>query len=359
MPKSEFRTVIVGLGSLTRAMVPLLEPLRWFKPVALVDVRQEALSQIGSHLGIGSDGQYTDLDKALADLKPELTIVNSPPRFHYEQTKKALLGGSNVLVAKPLATSFEDAVELVNLAEACGLKLTVGQQMRYRRHYRAVKRFVQSDRLGTIEFINFSNAKHRPNMGECTMSQPVLYEMSCHHFDSLLDALPGYIPDSVMCDGFQPSWSPYNGPCTLTAFMVFKHAVNPPLHMNYHAGHSSQTHKYEYRLEGSKGVIRCRGIHHSDDSMDYEFAERGKKLEPITADEGIPIVEPWDPFLEAWLDYMEGGTEPAFSGRNNLKAFALLCACEEAINTKLPVNLADHPLYSQGFPALLKRGGTS
>lgn len=357
MTAAKFRTVIVGLGGLSKSMIPTMQSFPWFEPVGLVDVRQEALSRFGDQLGLGPEALFTGLDRALAELKPDLTLINTPPRFHYEQTKQALLAGSNALVAKPLAVRFEDALDLVRLADRLGLKLTVGQQMRFHRHYQAVKRFLRSDRLGTVEFINFTNAKHRPNMAECTMDQPCLYEMSCHHFDCLLDAVPDYVPDRVLCDGFQPTWSPYNGPCMVNASIVFRHEVHPPLHVYYHAGFSSQSHNYEYRLEGSKGVIRCRGFHMSNDTMAYEFAERGRKLAPIEADEGIPVVVPFEAFFDVWLDYMNGGPEPSFSGRNNLKVFAMLCACEEAIRTGMPVRIADHPLLSQAFRLSAQSGG--
>lgn len=356
MAATAFRTLVVGLGGLSKSMIPTMRPYPWFKPVGLVDVRREALAAFGNQLALGGEALFTDLDEALSALKPDLTLINTPPRFHYGQTKLALLAGSHVLAAKPLAVRFEDALELVRLADSLGLKLTVGQQMRYHRHYQAVKRFVQADRLGTIEFINFTNAKHRPNMAECTMDQPCLYEMSCHHFDSLLDAIPGYVPDRVQCDGFQPTWSPYNGPCMVNASIVFRHPVHPPLHVHYHAGFSSQSHNYEYRLEGGKGVLRCRGIHMSNDTMAYEYAERGKKLAPIEADEGIPVTVPFEEYFTAWLDYMNGGPEPGFSGRNNLKVFAILCACEQAIRTGMPVDIAAHPLYLQAYADRVESG---
>ncbi|MBO9597433.1 MAG: Gfo/Idh/MocA family oxidoreductase [Cohnella sp.] len=346
-----FRTVIVGLGGITRGMMSELTAQSWFEPVGVVDVNEAALEEIGGKLRLPREAQFTDFAEALETVRPQLVIVNTPSRLHYAQTKAALLAGAHCLVAKPLTNSFEEAVELVRLAETKQLKLTVGQQTRYNRHYRAVKRFVQSGRLGTIESINFMNAKHRPVMAECTMAQPCLYEMSCHHFDSLMDAVPDYVPDWIFCDGFQPSWSPYNGPCMVNAAIVMKdgNGVKPPLHIGYHGGFSSQSHNYEYRLEGSEGVLRCRGIHMSNPAMTYEFAEKGKPFEPIAIDEGIEAIAPFVTFFEVWTAYMNGGEEPPFSGRNNLKPFALLCAGERSVDTKQVIAVADNGDYAAAF----------
>jgi predicted dehydrogenase len=80
------------------------------------------------------------------------------------------------------------------------------------------------------------------------------------------------------------------------------------------------------RLEGSKGALRCRGIHMSADEMHYEFAPRGGRFAPVVLDGGKPPVNPWDEFIRRWRAWLDGGAEPPFSARNNLKVFALLAA---------------------------------
>ena len=50
------------------------------------------------------------------------------------------------------------------------------------------------------------------------------------------------------------------------------------MHVLYHGGFSSQSDHYELRIEGTRGVLRCRGIHMSNDHMEYEFAARGEKF---------------------------------------------------------------------------------
>ncbi len=349
MDHVKYKTVIVGLGNISQSMLKYFVVQPWFQPVGVVDIREEALNEFANILKLSKENLYTDLDKALASTKPDVVIINTPSRLHYAQTKAALLAGAHVLVAKPITNHFEEAVELVQLADSLKLKLTVGQQIRFNRHYQSIKQFVNSGKLGTIESINFLNAKHRPEMLECTMPHPALYEMTCHHFDSLMDGIGDYSPDWIFCDAFQPSWSPYLGPCMVNATIVFNHPTHAPLHINYHAGFSSQSHNYQYRLEGTKGVLRSTGIHMSNDTMNYEFAERGKALKPITIDDKIETIDPFYPFFERWAEYMNGGKEPSFSGRNNLKVFALLCAAEESTIQRMPVKVAQNKRYAIAF----------
>jgi predicted dehydrogenase len=220
--------------------------------------------------------------------------------------------------------------------------------MRYRRHYRAVARFIASGRLGSIDLINFINTKPRHKaLNLARMSQPALFEMSCHHFDSLMALVPDRVPERIACDGFQPSWSVYDGPCMVNGLIT----LSQGLHVLYQGGFSSQADSYELRLEGSTGALRCRGVHMSNDTMTYEFAERGGRFAPIEIDDDIPGGDPWGYFFGLWHDYLQGGEEPPFSGRNNLQVFALLSAGIDSINSgqSTTVEVSDNPRYSDAF----------
>ncbi len=58
-------------------------------------------------------------------------IVASPASVHFRQAMAALECGLHVLVEKPLATSLEDAREMVAMAEEQGVILQVGHQERF------------------------------------------------------------------------------------------------------------------------------------------------------------------------------------------------------------------------------------
>jgi predicted dehydrogenase len=347
MNNEKTRCIVVGLGGLSGNMLRILAEKPWYQTAALVDVRPEALQKAGPQMGLGNDGLFTDFKQALAKAKADAVIINTPVEWHYPQVKAALEAGLHVLVAKPFASDFEQATELVELARKKKVTVSVGQQVRYNRHYRMVKRFIDSGKLGSIEAVFFFNSKPRPNaLNLATAPQPALVEMSCHHFDSLFSLFPGRLPERIFCDGFRPSWSAYRGACMLNATIE----LSGNLHVLYHGGFSSQADMYELRLEGSLGVLRCRGFHMTNDTMAYEFASvEGRKWQSIDLDEGAPAVDGFVPLLEAWRDYMHGGAEPPFSGRNNLPIFALLTAGINSVESGKPVEIASNPRYQIAF----------
>jgi hypothetical protein len=98
---------------------------------------------------------------------------------------------------------------------------------------------------------------------------------------------------------------------------------------------------YEFRLEGSEGVLRYHGLHMSNDTMSYEFAPVLGQFEPIAINADV--------FLDVWYDYVCSGPKPPFSGRNNLKVFAMLSAAVDSVNTSQSVEIVGNPRFAMAF----------
>jgi len=342
----KLRCIIVGMGGISRAMHGILKTKPWYECCGVVDVSDAGLAAGREAAGLPDSALFRDLGRALAELKPDAVLINTPSELHFAQTKQCLEAGCHPLVAKPVTNDFGQAVELAELAAARGKKLCVAQQMRYNRHYTALADYIKSGALGSVEAAWFMNSKPRPNVLNLgRMLQPTLYENACHHFDAFLSVFAGHDPEWISCDGFVPSWSKYAGPCMVNALIRF----SGNLHLSYHGGFSSQAPMYEFRLEGSTAALKCRGLHMSNDAMDYEVAPALGQFSPTRIDDAVPVRNPWLPFLDAWHDYLCGGDEPPFSGRNNLKTFAMLSAAIESVETGRPVAIARNPRFKEAF----------
>jgi predicted dehydrogenase len=334
------------MGDISRQMLGVLKTKPWFECIGVVSRNDVSLAAGKDLASLPDTVLFKDLGRALAEIKPEVVLINTPSELHFTQAKQSLEAGCHVLVAKPITNDFSQAVELVDLAHAQNLTLSVAQQMRYNRHYTAVAEYVNTGALGSIEAAWFLNSKPRPNVANLgKLRQPALYEMTCHHFDAFQSIFAGREPEWISCDGFVPSWSKYNGPCMVNAIIRF----SDNLHLSYHGGFSAQAPMYEFRIEGSAGSLKCRGIHMSNDSMDYEVAPALGQFAPRHIDMDVPVRNPWDSFLDNWHNYVSGGSEPPFSGFQNLKVFAMLSAAIDSVNTGIPVAVAGNPKYAAAF----------
>ncbi len=114
------KIAIVGTGFVadlylaTRAMHPRVE-------VAGVYDRDAArLRQFATFHGVKA---YESLEQVLDDASVQIVVNLTNPRSHYEISKAALDAGKHVYSEKPLALSYEEALDLVERAEAKGLRL--------------------------------------------------------------------------------------------------------------------------------------------------------------------------------------------------------------------------------------------
>lgn len=323
MKKRTLRLLACGYGQLGAHLVGRLAAEPGCEIAAVAEPAAAARARAAERYRV-----FDDFEAALAATEADAALINTPAELHYAQARAALERGLHVLVAKPVATRLAEAKKLVALAERRGRTLAVGQQMRYNRHYRALAAFLESGELGRVEMVHFLNSKPRPQPANlATMAQPALLEMACHHFDALFALFPQARAQSIVADGFRPSWSAYRGACMVNALIRLDEGVRVQgVRVLYHAGFSAQADCYELRLEGTRGALRCRGVHMSADEMRYELAPSGGRFEPRALDAGIAPASPWDEFFARWRAWLDGGEEPPFSGRNNLKVFALLCA---------------------------------
>ena len=343
MPK-KIRSIIVGMGGISRSMLRHLADKPWHEVAAVVDVNPATLETSP----LPGAAQFTELQRALDETTADVALINTPSEYHYQQAEAVLRAGLSPLVAKPLTNNFAHSQALVALADDLHVKLAVGQQMRYFRHYLTVAEFVASGALGGVEQIFFFNAKPRHQARNLVgFEQPVLWEMTCHHLDCLFAILPELVPQSVVCDGFLPSWSVYDSACMINGLYRFAGGQ----HLLYHAGYSSQSDCYELRLEGEKGALRCRGLHMSKNEMTYEFAERGGGFEVVDLDRGRPPTQPWSIFFDRWHDWLmdENDSQPHFSGSSNLKVLATIDAAIESLERGSFVPIADNARYQAVF----------
>lgn len=114
----------IGTGSIVSwvmAEAVRTEGMAW---EAVCSRREETGRALADRFGVRK--VYTELDALLADPELDFIYVASPNSLHYEQTKRALLAGKNVICEKPFAPTRAQAEELSALAQEKRLFLFEG-----------------------------------------------------------------------------------------------------------------------------------------------------------------------------------------------------------------------------------------
>jgi predicted dehydrogenase len=124
----------------------------------------------------------------------DAALISTLDDLHVGPTIAALEAGYDVLLEKPMATTLEDCVGLVQTAERTGRILMLCHVLRYTSFFSALHDIVASGRLGDIitvehcENVSFWHAAHsyvRGNWRNSRLSSPMILAKCCHDLDVL------------------------------------------------------------------------------------------------------------------------------------------------------------------------------
>ncbi len=321
------RILIIGAGSVTRTMIKSALKFSWFRDLSIADPNSKNIEDLKAHFPSLTFRKYTSLDEALSSLSYDSIWINTPSHLHYEHTFHSLSKTNQILVAKPLTDSYKKSSEIVSLAKLKSVVLTVAHQMRYHEHIQHITQLISEGLVGKIESVIFHNSKNRQEVGNLSsFYHPVLYEMTCHHFDIISSFLEGFKVSSVYCCGTNPPWSNYKSNSVIDAVIQFENNVI----CNYHAAYSSQSPYYSIRIEGNKGTLKFDGLHMSINQGILSFAKVGKTFEVIQNFKSDFTLDVWYEFLEDWHKNIDSPFTFHADSQENLRILKAIDLCVQS-----------------------------
>lgn len=94
-----------------------------------------------------------DYQEILRDPEIDVVDVCVPTYLHKEVVLAAAAAGKHVFCEKPIALTVEDAKEMIGACEKAGIKLGVGQVVRFFPDYSKVKALLESGRIGEAKVV--------------------------------------------------------------------------------------------------------------------------------------------------------------------------------------------------------------
>lgn len=155
----EIRLGTIGSGVIVHSILDGVKTTEGIRLAAVYSRSEEKGKALAAEYEVSK--VYIDMDKFLADPEINFVYVASPNLLHYEQTKKALLAGKNVICEKPFCTKAEHARELVQIAKEKGLFLVDAVPPSYLPNFEVIKR--ELPKIGKIKLVmsNFSQYSSR------------------------------------------------------------------------------------------------------------------------------------------------------------------------------------------------------
>lgn len=209
---------IIGFGGIARVHAQgyaELEKAGKVRLCAAFDVHEEAFTK-KTDINISTDGGngfsfncYTGLEQMLAGEKIDIIDICLPTFLHRETSIAMLRRGYHVLCEKPMATSYDECMEMLDAAKKSGKRLMIGQCLHFFPEYEYLKETVDSGIYGKVKSAFFQRLSSPPLWGwnewhtKREMFGSCLADLSIHDID-MTQYLFG-APKKVFCsakDGF-------------------------------------------------------------------------------------------------------------------------------------------------------------
>jgi predicted dehydrogenase len=124
----QIKTAIFGTGFIGRVHLDALRRLEFVETVALADTNIDVAERLGA--GFAIPKVAADYRAILNDPVIDAVHICTPNAQHFSIAKEALKAGKHVICEKPLATTVEEAAELVAMAAQTGLRNCVCHTLR-------------------------------------------------------------------------------------------------------------------------------------------------------------------------------------------------------------------------------------
>src|SRR6266571_1950201 len=143
------KVAVIGTGSMGMNHLRVLKDFNE-EQVHLVGVAETYEPSLKQAVGRFHIRGYSDYREMVEKARPDLVAVVVPTHLHFEVASYVLDQGINVLVEKPMTSTVEEALALIQLARVRGVKLAVGHIERFNPAVIAVRQHLVAGELGKM-----------------------------------------------------------------------------------------------------------------------------------------------------------------------------------------------------------------
>ncbi len=157
-----------------------------------IEIRRKRYSE--KH-NISIKNQFTTWEEFFDKPKmADICIITTPDDLHYGPAMAALEKGYQLLLEKPIAQTWKECNDILQLQKQKNAIVAVCHVLRYAPYYRKIKEILESNRLGQlvsvqhfepIQYVHMAHSFVRGNWRRKDETNPIILAKSCHDMDML------------------------------------------------------------------------------------------------------------------------------------------------------------------------------
>ena len=201
LSEKKLRLGVIGCGGIANGKhMPAEKKNPRAEMVAFCDIIPERAEKAKKDFGTEDSAVYTDYRELLKDKTIDAVLVLTHNKEHCLITIDALNAGKHVLCEKPMATSYEEAVKMIDAAKKNKKVLTIGYQGRWRPDSMYMKQMASDGDFGDIYYAEAIAIRRRavPTWGvfidEEKQGGGPLIDIGTHALDLTLHMMDNYEP---------------------------------------------------------------------------------------------------------------------------------------------------------------------
>ncbi len=317
------KIIQVGVGGMGAFWVNVVYGSSDWEAAAYVDINEEMLQKAAAKCDMPEDRCYTDLDKALREVKADALLDITPPMFRAEVCLKAFKAGLPVLSEKPLADTMENALKIVEEADKRNLPYAVAQNYRFNPRPRTIRKLLDEKKFGDLGYagVVFQKGPKFPGSFRLTMDYPLVIDMSIHHFD-LMRYMFNADPVTIYAKSWKPDWSWFEKDPSAAIIIEMTNGMIVHYFGSWVAQGNETPWNGDWRIQCSQG-----GIYWLDDKV-YSSSDPMSKTEEKLVDMEL-IGQAY--ILDEFAKVLREGKTPETEGKDNLNSLAMVFSAVDSI----------------------------
>lgn len=225
-----YRVGITGFGWVAGAHLKSFMEIPGYEPTAIMSRRELDPAQIKREYG-AEVKIYHDYDAFVRDPDIDIIDICTPHPFHPQQTIKAAEAGKHIIIEKPIALRFDDAVSMLDAVERNRVMTSVCFEVRFISVARAMKSIIDQGLIGDVYFAECDYFHGiGPWYGQFAwnvkkdMGGSSLLTAGCHSLDILLWLVGGEVEEVCSYSTRNPHevYAPYEYDTTSVTILKFK-----------------------------------------------------------------------------------------------------------------------------------------
>ncbi|KAF5419927.1 MAG: UDP-N-acetylglucosamine 3-dehydrogenase [Candidatus Methanogaster sp.] len=169
---------VIGVGAMGQHHARVYHEMDGVELIGVSDVDRARAEEIAAMYGARA---FTDY-KNLLSCDLDAVSVAVPTTLHKTVAMDVINEGVHILVEKPIASTVEDAEEMLSAAEAAGVRLMVGHIERYNPAVARLKEIIDSGMLGRIVSMSARRVgPHNPRIRDVG----IIMDLGVHDIDTI------------------------------------------------------------------------------------------------------------------------------------------------------------------------------